>query len=207
MSVGLFCPGFTESIRGSLVPWYWSFMRLWAATWVLWFKSWPSKRAASSLKHWAIFQTLPSGCFLIYFITIFAEIAPLNEYWILSHQLLISCLMWDYARAKQTQTWILTVSYYMDHRAPNGGDRESTQEAKGICNPTDGTTLLTYQYPGALDSSYICIKRWPSQPSLKERPIGQPNFICPSTGQRQSQKINGNWWVGKWGGGYGEPLV
>jgi hypothetical protein len=37
--------------------------------------------------------------------------------------------------------------------------RESTQEAKGICNPTDGTTLLTYQYHGALDSSYICIKR------------------------------------------------
>jgi hypothetical protein len=33
------------------------------------------------------------------------------------------------------------VSYWMDHRAPNGGDRESTQGAKGICNPIGGTTI------------------------------------------------------------------
>lgn len=103
MSVGLFCPGFTESIRGSLVPWYWSFMRLWAATWVLWFKSWPSKRAASSLKHWLIFQTLPSGCFLIYFITIFAGIAPLTVYWIPFHQLLIRIIPNRQNRPRKTQ--------------------------------------------------------------------------------------------------------
>ena len=30
---------------------------------------------------------------------------------------------------------MLTVSYWMDYRAPNGGARESTQGAKGICNP------------------------------------------------------------------------
>ena len=29
------------------------------------------------------------------------------------------------------------------------------------------TTLWTNQYPGALDSSCICIKRWPSRPSLE----------------------------------------
>jgi hypothetical protein len=34
-----------------------------------------------------------------------------------------------------------SVSYWMDHRAPNGGARESTQGAKGICNPIGGTTL------------------------------------------------------------------
>jgi hypothetical protein len=55
----------------------------------------------------------------------------------------------------------------MDHRAPNGGARESTQGAKGICNPIGGTTLWTNQYPGALDSSCICIKRWPGRPSLE----------------------------------------
>jgi hypothetical protein len=32
-------------------------------------------------------------------------------------------------------------SYWMDHRAPNGGARESTQGAKGICNPIGGTTF------------------------------------------------------------------
>jgi hypothetical protein len=36
---------------------------------------------------------------------------------------------------------MLTVSYYMDHRAPNGGARESTLGAKGVCDPIGGTTL------------------------------------------------------------------
>jgi hypothetical protein len=62
---------------------------------------------------------------------------------------------------------MLTVSYWMDHGAPNGGARESTQGAKEICNPGSGTTIWTNQYPGALDSSCICIKRWPSRPSLE----------------------------------------
>ena len=39
------------------------------------------------------------------------------------------------------QKWMLTVSYWMDHMATNGGARESTQGAKGICNPIGGTTL------------------------------------------------------------------
>jgi hypothetical protein len=29
----------------------------------------------------------------------------------------------------------------MDHRAPSGGARESTQGAKGVCNPIGGTTI------------------------------------------------------------------
>jgi hypothetical protein len=29
----------------------------------------------------------------------------------------------------------------MDHRAPNGEARESTQGAEGICNPVGGTTI------------------------------------------------------------------
>ena len=36
---------------------------------------------------------------------------------------------------------MLIVSYWMDHRAPNGGSRESTQGTKGICNPI-GIQLL-----------------------------------------------------------------
>jgi hypothetical protein len=46
-----------------------------------------------------------------------------------------------YAGAWQTQKWMLTVSYWMDHRAPNGGARESTQRAEGTCNPIGGTTI------------------------------------------------------------------
>jgi len=36
---------------------------------------------------------------------------------------------------------MLTVSYWMDHRAPNGGARESIQGGKEICNPVGATTL------------------------------------------------------------------
>jgi hypothetical protein len=39
------------------------------------------------------------------------------------------------------QKWMLTVSYWMDHRAPNGGARESTQGAEGVCNRIGGTTI------------------------------------------------------------------
>jgi hypothetical protein len=36
---------------------------------------------------------------------------------------------------------MLTVSYWMEHRASNGGARESTQGAEGVCNPIGGTTI------------------------------------------------------------------
>jgi hypothetical protein len=35
----------------------------------------------------------------------------------------------------------INIPYWMDHRAPNGRARESTQGAKGICNPIGGTTI------------------------------------------------------------------
>jgi hypothetical protein len=42
-----------------------------------------------------------------------------------------SCLVWGFDSAWQTQKWMLTVIYRMEHKAPNGGARESTQELKG----------------------------------------------------------------------------
>jgi hypothetical protein len=39
------------------------------------------------------------------------------------------------------QKWMITVRYWMGHTAPNGGAREITQGAKGICIPIGGTTL------------------------------------------------------------------
>jgi hypothetical protein len=47
---------------------------------------------------------------------------------------------------------MLTVIYWMEHRAPNVGVRESTQGAKGVCNPIEGTTIRTNQYPPELVS-------------------------------------------------------
>jgi hypothetical protein len=82
------------------------------------------------------------------------------------------CLLWDYAGAWQTQKWMLTVRYWMDHRAPNGGARESTQGAEGICNPIGGTIIWTNQYPsGACVSSCICMRRCPCRPSVERGPL------------------------------------
>jgi hypothetical protein len=42
---------------------------------------------------------------------------------------------------RQIQKWMLTVIYEMEHRAPNGEARESTQGAEGVCNPIGRTTI------------------------------------------------------------------
>ena len=42
-----------------------------------------------------------------------------------------SCLIWGYASTWQIQKWITTVIYRMEHRTPNVGARDSTQELKG----------------------------------------------------------------------------
>jgi hypothetical protein len=89
----------------------------------------------------------------------------------------------------------------MDHRAPNGGARESTQGAKGVCNPIGGTTILTNQYPPEL----VSLAAYVSEDDLvshqwKERSIGHANFICLSTGERQGQEVGVG---GEVGGGFG----
>jgi hypothetical protein len=61
-----------------------------------------------------------------------------------------SYLMWGYASAWQIQKWMLTVSYWMEHRAPKKGAGESTEEAKGVSNPIGGSTIWTNQYPTEL---------------------------------------------------------
>jgi hypothetical protein len=55
-------------------------------------------------------------------------------------------------------------------------------------------------------STCICIRRWPSRPSVEreahwsERPIGLANFRCFSTGEYQGQEVE----EGGSGGGLGD---
>jgi hypothetical protein len=98
---------------------------------------------------------------------------------------------------------MLTVSYWMDHRAPNGGARESTQGAKEICNPIGGTTILPNQYsPELMSLSAYVSEDGVVGHQWKERPIGLANFICLSTGEHKSQKVGVRGWGsgGAWGG-------
>jgi hypothetical protein len=78
----------------------------------------------------------------------------------------------------------------MDHSVSNGGARESTQGAKGICNPIGETKILTNQYPLELMS----LGAYVSEDGLvghnwKERPIRLVNFICLSTGECHGQDV------------------
>jgi hypothetical protein len=75
---------------------------------------------------------------------------------------------------------------------------QETEAAKGICNPIGGTTLWTNQYPGALDSSFICIKRWPSRPSLEREAHWTHKLYMPQYRGTPGPK-RGSGWVGEWG--------
>jgi hypothetical protein len=36
---------------------------------------------------------------------------------------------------------MLSASHWTKHKVPNGGTRERTQGAKGVCNPIKGTAI------------------------------------------------------------------
>jgi hypothetical protein len=59
--------------------------------------------------------------------------------------------------------------------------------------------FVTNQYPRALDSSCICIKRWPSQPSLEREAHWSGQLYMLQYRETPGPK-NGNGWVGEWAG-------
>jgi hypothetical protein len=98
------------------------------------------------------------------------------------------------------QKWMFTVIYWMEHRAPNGGARESTQRAEGICNPIGGTAIWTNQYPRARVSNCICIRRWPSLPSLEREAHCSCKLYMPQY-RGTPRPRSGSEWVGEQGRG------
>jgi hypothetical protein len=101
--------------------------------------------------------------------------------------------------------WMLTVSYWMEHRVPNGGTRESTQGAEGVCNPIKGTAISTKPVPPELVSlaAYVAEdgligRHW------EERPLILQRLYAPVQGNARAKKWE---WVGggaKWGEGIGK---
>jgi hypothetical protein len=91
----------------------------------------------------------------------------------------------------------------MEHRAPNEGARESTQGAKGVCNPIGGTTILSNQYPPQSSvSNCICSIRWSSRQSVGGEALGLVKIICPSTGECQGQEAGVGGLGSRVGGAY-----
>ena len=89
----------------------------------------------------------------------------------------------------------------MEHRIPNGAS-ESTQGAKGVCNPIRGTTIGTNPYRQSSVSSCIYSRRWPSWPSLGGEALVLVKTICPGTGECQGQEVGVGRLESRAGGGY-----
>jgi hypothetical protein len=47
---------------------------------------------------------------------------------------------------------MLATKYWIEHGVPNGGVRERTEGAEGVCSPIGGTIILTNQTPPPLSS-------------------------------------------------------
>jgi hypothetical protein len=86
----------------------------------------------------------------------------------------------------------------MDHRALNGGSRESIQGANEICNPMGGTHYELSSTPELLTLATYVSKDGLVGHHWKERPIVQANVICPVQGNARAKKWE---WVGRGVGG------
>ena len=83
-----------------------------------------------------------------------------------------------------------SVIYWMEHRAPKEGARESTQGAhlpKGSAILWEDQQYELTSTPQNCVSSCICSRGWPSQPSMGGESLGLGKTICPRTGPVQPQ--------------------
>jgi hypothetical protein len=90
---------------------------------------------------------------------------------------------WETARSWHIQRQMLRANHWTYHGVLNGGVRERTEEAKGVCNPIGRTTStnlrsqgLNHQprstHGGPHDSSHICSREWSCQASMGEEALG-----------------------------------
>ena len=86
----------------------------------------------------------------------------------------------------------------MDHRAPNGGARESIQGAKETCNPIRGTTYELTSTPELLTLAAYVSKDCLVGHQWKEKPIRLQTLYAPVQGNASAKKCK---WVGRGVGG------
>jgi hypothetical protein len=115
------------------------------------------------------------------------------------------------ARVLQIQRQMLATDHWTENRVPNGGVRERTGGAEGVCNPIGRTTIWTNQssqsfqglnhqpkstHGGTHGSSRICSRGWSCRASMGEEALGSVKALCPSVEECQDQKAGVGGWVG-----------
>jgi hypothetical protein len=87
----------------------------------------------------------------------------------------------------------------------NLGDKKVPKELKGTATLSVEQHYELTSTPELLDSSCICIKRWPSRPSLEREAHWTCKLYMPQYRGTPGPK-RGSGWVGQLGGGYGGLL-
>ena len=114
-----------------------------------------------------------------------------------------SCLLRESSRAWQIQRWMLSANHWTEHGDSNGGIREKTERAEGVCNPIRRTTIWTNQYPqssqglnhqpksiqeGTHGSSCECNRGCPYLASMEGEALGPVKVLCLSIWECQGQE-------------------
>jgi hypothetical protein len=91
---------------------------------------------------------------------------------------------------------MLTVIYWMEHRIPNEGARESPQGAKGVCKPIGGTSIQSNQLPPSPRA--VSLVAYVAEDGLvshqwEERPLVLLRLYAPVQGNARARKWE---WMG-----------
>ena len=97
---------------------------------------------------------------------------------------------------------MLTVIYWMEHRAPNEGAGESNQGAKRGLQPYKKNNYELTSAPQSCVSSCICSRGWPNWPSMGGEALGLAKIYAPVQGNARAWKQE---WA-CWGAGWGEDI-
>ena len=108
------------------------------------------------------------------------------------------CLLRGSTSAWQTQRWILSANHWTGHSVLNGGARERSQGAEGLCSPIAGTKIWINKDPQSSQgqnhqpkithgrnhgSSCIFSRGWPCLSSMgRERPFILWRLYAPVSG-------------------------
>jgi len=102
---------------------------------------------------------------------------------------------------------MLAANHWAENRIHNGGVRERTEGAEGVCNPIGRTTIPTNQtaqssqglnhhsksaHGPMAPATYVAEDGWPCRASMEGEAFGPVNARCPSVGKCHGREAEGS---------------